>query len=372
MTQKQPLLWLNVIILTLTPLAAAIAVPLYAWKVGFDSYEWLLFGVFMILTGLSITAGYHRLWSHKTYKANFFVRLFWAIWGACSLQNSIVNWSTDHRDHHRFVDDNENDPYSAGLGFWHAHVGWVIRKGKDRNYDNVKDLMRDPIVRWQHKHYLALAIITNAVVPLLLGYFHGKLWGVFLLAGILRIVLNHHFTFFINSAAHFWGNRPYSTDNSARDNTLMALFTYGEGYHNYHHRFQYDYRNGIKWWHFDPSKWLIKSFSWVGLTSHLKSPSKIQIEKARLTVQFQAAMARLEQSPEAEDMRVYLEKRYQQCLVSLNEWARVKREWYQCKKKAFRAKLDHVELRSRYLELKYTMKSQRSQWRMLLAELAVT
>ncbi len=372
MTKKAPLIWANVIILTATPIAAAIAIPLYAVKVGFDSYEWLMFALFMILTGLSITAGYHRLWSHKTYKANVFIRMFWAFWGACSLQNSILNWSTDHRNHHRFVDNNEKDPYSAGLGFWHAHVGWVIRDFYSRDYDNVKDLQKDPIVMFQHNYYLPLAILTNAGLPLLLGLIHGKLWGVFLLAGILRIVLNHHFTFLINSAAHFWGKRPYSTENSARDSGILALFTYGEGYHNYHHRFQYDYRNGIKWWHFDPSKWLIKAFSWIGLTSNLRSPSKIQIEKARLTVQFQKALARLEHRPEADDMRVYLEKRYQQCQASLNEWARIKKEWYQCKKKEFRERLDRVELRRRYLELKYTMKSQRIQWRMLLAELSVS
>ena len=152
--------------------------------------------------------------------------------------------------------------------------------------------MADPVVQWQHKYYLPIAGVTNVMIPLLLGYWHGNLWGTLLLAGLLRLVLNHHFTFLINSLAHIWGRQTYGLDNTSRDNYFLAFFTYGEGFHNYHHRFQWDYRNGIKWWHFDPSKWVIRLSSWVGLTYRLKYPSPYKVEQARLQVDYDRALQR--------------------------------------------------------------------------------
>ncbi|MCZ6633252.1 MAG: acyl-CoA desaturase [bacterium] len=292
--QKPPLRLANSLILLLTPFLALVAVPWYGYRVGFDLFEWSIFAVYMALTGLSITVGYHRLWAHKTYKGHFVFRLCCAIWGACALQNSIIHWTSDHRNHHRFVDRDERDPYSAGRGFWFSHMGWILRRhesAKD-DFSNVKDVMADPVVQWQHKYYLPIAGVTNVVIPLLLGYWHGNLWGTLLLAGLLRLVLNHHFTFLINSLAHIWGRQTYGLDNTSRDNYFLAFFTYGEGFHNYHHRFQWDYRNGIKWWHFDPSKWVIRLSSWVGLTYRLKYPSPYKVEQARLQVDYDRALQR--------------------------------------------------------------------------------
>ena len=370
--KKPPLIWLNTLVLTLTPLSAAVFVPLYGWRVGFDAFEWSMFFVFMMFTGLSITGGYHRLWSHKAYKAHWSIRLFFAFWGACSLQNSVLKWSSDHRRHHRFVDNNGKDPYSAGRGFWFSHIGWVLRDHPSSRGDlsNVKDLERDPILVFQHRYYLHIAVFSNVVVPLFLGFLHGKLWGVFLLATLVRVVLNHHFTFFINSLAHMWGFRPYSRENSARDNGFLALLTYGEGYHNFHHRFQHDYRNGIKWWHFDPSKWIIKGFSWIGLTSNLKQSTKLQIERARLKVQFQLALESLEGKQASQDFKSLVENRYHQCLTALNDWAAFKQQWVRSKKIALREKMEHLEWRTRRLELKWSLKLQRRRWQLLLAQVS--
>ena len=143
------------------------------------------------------------------------------------------------------------------------------RSGSD-DFSNVKDLVRDPIVMWQHKYYIELVVVTNIALPLLIGYLFSSALGVFLLAGLLRLVLVHHLTFFINSLAHIWASQPYSDANSSRDNPILPVLTFGEGYHNYHHSFQGDYRNGIRWWNFDPSKWAITALSWIGLTSRLK------------------------------------------------------------------------------------------------------
>ena len=126
-----------------------------------------------------------------------------------------------------------------------------------------------------------LILLTNVALPLFLGWLVGDVWGVFLLAGVLRLVVSHHVTFFINSLAHMWGSRPYTDENTARDNWFLAIVTYGEGYHNFHHLFQSDYRNGIRWWQFDPTKWLIRSLAWLGLTKNLYRTPLERIETAR-------------------------------------------------------------------------------------------
>ena len=195
------------------------------------------------------------------------------LFGAMSLQNSILIWSSQHRTHHRFVDDVDKDPYSARRGFWFSHMGWILRNYPSgvNDFSNARDLERDPMVMFQHRYYLPLTLFMNIAFPLLLGWAVGDVWGVFLLAGLLRLVINHHCTWFINSLAHMWGSQPYTDENTARDNGALAFFTFGEGYHNFHHIFQNDYRNGVRWWQWDPTKWLINALSAMGLADNLKT-----------------------------------------------------------------------------------------------------
>ena len=368
---KPPLSVLNISVLTLTPLLALTVVPVYGFYVGYDLFEWLIFFLFLSASGLSVTGGYHRLWAHRSYEAHVAIRLCYAIWGAASVQNSVFYWASDHRRHHRHVDDNDLDPYSAQRGFWHSHMGWMLRKYDPNagDFSNIKDLQRDPVLQWQHKHYLALVLVTNLGLPLLIGYLHGKLWGTFLLAGLLRLVVNHHLTFLVNSLAHFWGRRPYSEANSSRDNSLLALFTYGEGYHNYHHHFQYDYRNGNEWWHFDPTKWLIKVMTWLGLTHKLQKASRFQIEKAKVERQFRQALCDLENQPQQEALRHLLQHQYQRFIATLREWGKLKQEGYEAKRRALQKSVQSLDLRLRRVELQHRLKVQRKQWRMLLDEL---
>jgi stearoyl-CoA desaturase (delta-9 desaturase) len=155
-----------------------------------------------------------------------------------------------------------------------AHIGWLLFKlGPEQPMDNVNDLKRDPLVMWQHKWCIPLALILGFGVPTLLGFLwngaSGALGG-FLLAGVLRVFAVQHSTFFINSMCHTVGRQPYSSRCSARDSGIMALFTFGEGYHNYHHEFQHDYRNGVKHTNFDPTKWTIWTLEKLGLVSHLR------------------------------------------------------------------------------------------------------
>jgi len=294
-----------------------------------------MFGT-IVFAGISITAGYHRLWAHKTYDAHWSLRILFALGGALAVQNSILHWSSDHREHHKHVDHDEHDPYSASRGFWYSHIGWMLREyqaNRYHDYNNVKDLQKDPIVMWQHRNYLSLTLLTAIGWPLLIGWLLGDILGGVLLVGFARLVINHHTTFFINSLAHIWGKQTYTDRNSARDNGVLALLTFGEGYHNYHHIFSADYRNGIRWWHFDPTKWLIRACSWLGLTRNLKRTNEFQIERARLDM----AMKRAEQkvAGRCADTYAKLQAEYAVLLERLLEYYQLRKQLLDAKAKAF-------------------------------------
>ena len=277
---RRPIIWGNVAFLTLTPLAAAVAVPWYAITHGITWVEIAACAVMWLVTGVSITAGYHRLFTHRAYSAVAPVRALFAIVGAATFQNSVIVWGAAHRFHHRNV-DTDDDPYNAQEGFLYSHIGWVLVEGaKHDDTSNVPDLWKDPILRWQHRHILSIGAVVNLATTVALGLLTGHMLGMFIFAFLLRLVLTHHFTFLINSAAHMWGSQPYSTAHSARDNWLLSFLSYGEGYHNYHHSFQADYRNGPRLYNWDPSKWLIWTMARVSLTSGLKrSPLDVTLGK---------------------------------------------------------------------------------------------
>jgi stearoyl-CoA desaturase (delta-9 desaturase) len=268
------------------------AVPLYLWFFGLDRFQVSLFFVMLLAIGFSITVGYHRLFSHITFQASWPVRLFTLIFGAAAFENSALMWASEHRRHHKHV-DHDDDPYSISKGFFYAHIGWLIFKLKaDQPYNNVPDLMKDKLVRWQHRYVQVIAVVVSFVLPAVVG----ALWngwrgalGAFLIAGVARIVVLQHCTFLINSACHVFGTQPYSTRCSARDSWLMALLTMGEGYHNYHHEFQHDYRNGVKPWNFDPTKWIIWTLSKPGLTRNLR---RVPVEKIRLAQQLNTSVTK--------------------------------------------------------------------------------
>ena len=381
---KPPLIPVNVVIFVGFPLLALILVPLWGLYHGFSAAQWLWALAFLYLNGLSITGGYHRLWAHKAYEAHSALKWFYALWGAGALQNSILVWASDHRRHHRHVDDNEQDPYSAGRGLWFSHMGWMLRNypSGENDFSNARDLQRDPIVMFQHRHYVALTTFMNLGPALLLGAILGDVIGTVLLVGLLRLVVNHHVTFFINSLAHFWGTRPYTEDNSARDNGLLAFLTYGEGYHNYHHIFQNDYRNGIRWWQWDPTKWLIAACARIGLARNLNRVPDFRIQRAMVDAQFARARRELDERTGNETLRELLEREYQLFTESINQWRALQSERYERKvseiEDALEAhrlhmldKWEHAAVRSKLRELEYALKNQRKRMGMLLQQMQV-
>ena len=372
-TERPPVNWASAIVLTTTPIAAAILVPWYAVHFDFSIAAWISFFVFLHLGGTSISAGYHRLWAHRAYEAHWSLRLLFMIFGTMTMQNSILIWASSHRTHHRHVDEEDGDPYAITRGFWFAHFGWMLRNYPtgQPNFSNASDLQNDRMVMFQHRHYLSLLLLTNLGFPLALGWMVGDVWGVLLLGGLLRLVVSHHFTFLINSLCHVWGSRPYTDENSARDNTLLAVLTWGEGYHNYHHIFQYDYRNGVKWWQYDTSKWLIFSLSLVGLTWNLKRCSGFAIQKAQLTMQFkQAERAIARQRAGQSDidaLKARMAQEYEMFSAALQDWARVKEEWYTDKKAGLLQKWKDATFRDRLREIEFRLKMQRKRLQALTA-----
>lgn len=282
--KKKTIDWVNTIFLISTPIVAIVLSAIYFAQNGLQWSQIALAVIFYFATGLSITGGYHRLFSHKAYKANNLVKFLYLIFGAATFQNSALKWSADHRIHHTHVDD-EKDPYNINKGFWWAHIGWIFYQEKEVEPKYPKDLLNDKLVMWQHRNYLWLAVVMGVILPTVIGYLLGSALGGLALAGFGRIVFVHHCTFFINSLCHIVGTRPYTDTNTARDSAIMAVFSYGEGYHNYHHYFPVDYRNGIKWYHFDPTKWMIKTLSFVGWTKDLKKVQQKLINQAKLEME---------------------------------------------------------------------------------------
>lgn len=278
-TRPVKLYWENILVLVGVHIAAAAAI-LYAIFVRCSWQTLVLAAVWTFLCSVSITGGYHRLFSHRTYRAAGIVRFFYLIFGAASGQGSALRWSTDHRSHHAHTDA-EGDPHDITRGFWWAHMGWLFYRSPPAEPANVRDLEADPVVRFQDRFYIPLVVVVGFVIPMGLAWIWGDPWGGLLLAGFLRIALQYEATFSVNSVAHTIGRRPYATDTSARDSAITAMVTLGEGYHNYHHRFPADYRNGVRWYQFDPTKWWVWALSKIGLTWDLKAVSPEMIQKAK-------------------------------------------------------------------------------------------
>lgn len=254
----------------LTPVTL-IGVPTFAYFYDYTWVDWSLFAALYVVTGLGITVGYHRLLAHRSFTCPDWVKAALLIAGGWALENSVLKWAADHIRHHARCDQ-EDDPYNAKLGFWHSHCGWLFRVDPHRDEKYASRLKQDRIVMWQHKYYLPI-VLSGLALPFIVGFLY-KGWvgglGCFLLAGVGRTFFVLNSTFCINSICHLWGEQPHGKENSSRDGWWVSLVTFGEGYHNYHHKYQSDYRNGPKWYNFDPSKWLIYFLSVMGLASSLR------------------------------------------------------------------------------------------------------
>ncbi len=248
-----------------------------------------------VVTGLSITAGYHRYYSHTTYKTNPIVERVILFFGSMATQSSALRWAFEHRLHHAFV-DTDRDPYSVKKGFWYAHILWLFKKPAPIDNKVVADLVKNPLVMFQHNHYLSCMLGSNIIGFLLVGWLLNDFVGAFVLSWWTRLFFLHHSTWFINSLAHTWGAHSFSKEQSAVDNYFISFLTFGEGYHNYHHAFANDYRNGIRWYHFDPTKWLIWTLSRLGLAHGLKRVHQYHVKERIMASQKEALLSKIQSS----------------------------------------------------------------------------
>lgn len=257
---------------------------------GVAGIVWLVFNpslatvilalVFYVVCGLAITAGYHRLFAHRTYRSSPVVRWFLLAFGAATFQNSAVSWSADHRAHHADT-DGPTDPHAITKGAAFAHIGWLFRRrSSSADVTQLSDLWALRSIRIQHRFYVLFAVGFGLLLPTLIAAQWGDPWGGLLVAGFLRAAFTLQATFSINSLAHMIGTRPYDTQSSARDSGITALVSFGEGYHNFHHRFPFDYRNGSRWWQYDPGKWLIWTLAHLRMVGKVRTASPATIARA--------------------------------------------------------------------------------------------
>ncbi len=269
--EKRPLDKLNVVLFSSVTSGTVIGMPIYAYFYDYSPVAWTMFAILYVITGLGITVGYHRLLSHRSFTCPNWVKGLLLIAGGWALQNSGLKWASDHIRHHARCDKNE-DPYNAKLGFWHSHCGWLFRIDPYKDPKYATKLQMDPVVMWQNRNYVPI-VLSGLMLTFVVGFVSDG-WvgglGCFLLAGLGRTFFVLNSTFCINSICHIWGAQPHGQSDSSRDSWWVSLVTFGEGYHNYHHMYKSDYRNGCKWYNFDPSKWLIYSLSCLGLASSLR------------------------------------------------------------------------------------------------------
>ncbi|KAJ5351918.1 acyl-CoA desaturase [Penicillium brevicompactum] len=276
----QQLDWLMVTMVLLVPALAGLST---IW-VPFQRKTQIMAFFYSLTKGFSITGGYHRLWSHKSYKASTSLQIFLMLFGAGAGQGSIKLWCREHRAHHRYV-DTDQDPYSVQKGLFYSHVGWIIFKDDPNKIGrvNVEDLKRDPIVAFQADYYWQLFLLMAYMGPTFIaGLGWGDWLGGYIYGGLLGTALVQQSTFCINSLAHWMGDQPYGTFKSARNCFIVAILTLGEGYHNFHHEFPSDWRNGVHWYEFDPTKWNIWLWTQLGLVTDLRFFSMNEINKSML------------------------------------------------------------------------------------------
>ncbi|TDL20996.1 hypothetical protein BD410DRAFT_323717 [Rickenella mellea] len=242
-----------------------------------------------------ITIGYHRLYSHRAFRATIGVRIVLAALGSLAFQGSIKWWCLRHRLHHRFTDDPLHDPYSATRGLLFSHMGWIFYKPSYPKLSTIDrtDLERDPVVRFQHKYYVPLALFFGLVMPTCVGWWGwGDALGSWIYGGLVARLAIWHCTFLVNSLAHWDGLQPYSDENTSRGNFIMALLTCGEGNHNYHHAFPQDFRAEPSLLAWDPSKWIILLMDWAGWVYALRRAREEDVCGAREYMRMKIGMRR--------------------------------------------------------------------------------
>ena len=282
--------------------APVLALGFVVWQVWGDFLRWsdvIVFAVMYLATGLGITIGFHRYFTHRSFKTSRPLRAVLAVLGSVAIEGPIISWVADHRKHHTFADQ-EGDPHSPHVdhgigwrgalkGLLHAHVGWLFihsHRGARRRY--ARDLIDDPIVRYVDRTFVLWAV-GGLVMAFALGWviggslyagLTGLLWG-----GAVRILVVHHITYSINSLCHFFGRRRFDTEDESRNLLWLAPFSFGESWHNNHHAFPTSAEHGMRRWEIDPSALLIRALERVGLVWDVVRVDRAHQERRRASLE---------------------------------------------------------------------------------------
>ena len=255
----------KVIIITMVvgPLIATVYAIYLGWNGIVELLDLVLLASLYSFTAIGVTIGYHRYLTHASFRTNRVLKFVLVILGCVSLEGAPITWVANHRKHHAFS-DREGDLHSPHLsrnivlGFMHAHVGWMIEGRAADTQEWARDLLQDADIKFINKT-TALWVILGLIVPFLIGGWSGLLWG-----GLVRILLNHHVTWSVNSVCHVFGSRPFRTIDRSSNHWLVGLLAFGEGGHNTHHASPRSARHGIFWWHFDLSWVIIRALANLG------------------------------------------------------------------------------------------------------------
>lgn len=276
--------WRNIIAFTYLHIAAVYGLWLALSSAKFQTNILAFF--LYVASGLGITAGAHRLWAHRSYKARFPLRVILAVLNTLAFQDCAMHWARDHRVHHKYS-ETDADPHNATRGFFFSHVGWllcrkhpdVIAKGKRLD---ISDLEADPVLRFQKKYYMILMPITCFVIPTIIPmYFWGETFkNAWFVATMFRYAFILNVTWLVNSAAHKWGDKPYDKTINPAENPSVAALAFGEGFHNYHHVFPWDYKTAeLGKYHINFTTAFIDFFAKIGWAYDLKTVSENTIEQ---------------------------------------------------------------------------------------------
>lgn len=279
-----PVVWGNVILMIILHAIAAVGAILGPRAKMETIVFYIPYGLF---SALGVTAGAHRLWAHRTYKATLPIKIFLMCCNCIAMQNDILEWSRDHRVHHKYT-ETDADPHNAKRGFFFAHIGWLLLRKhpqvliKGKNID-MSDLIADPVVMFQRRHYLKLCLLFTLIIPVFIPwYFFGEdFWVSFFLLFGFRYVASLHFTWFVNSVAHLWGTRSYDKGINPSDSLFVSVFALGEGYHNYHHTFPYDYSTSEWGPTFNVTTILLDYWAGLGLIYDRKQVTRESIDRVR-------------------------------------------------------------------------------------------
>ena len=283
------------LLLTVGPLAGTVAAISLLWGWGITGLDFALFLSFYAATGIGITVGFHRLFTHRSFRALRPVKVLLAVFGSLALEGSVLQWCSTHRRHHAFADQ-YGDPHSPHLaqatgflgvvlGLWHAHTGWLFGDDQSDPEEWTPDLVADRDIVRISNAFPWFGLVTFVLPPIIGGLVTWSIGGAvsaFLWGSLVRIFLLHHVTWSINSICHFYGREAYQARDESKNVWSLSPFSFGESWHNNHHAFPWSARLGLKFWQVDAGWYVIRALRAFRLVRDVKVPSVKDMAKRRL------------------------------------------------------------------------------------------